>query len=68
HMPMSALSLNAMRLFVFFVPFSLLGSYWFELPGLFWAGVVANLVVGCIAFIWCKTILASRFKQNVLSK
>ena len=68
HMPMSALSLNAMRLFVFFVPFSLLGSYWFELPGLFWAGVVANLVVGCIAFIWCKTSLASRFKQNVLSK
>ncbi len=68
HMPMSALSLNAMRLFVFFVPFSLLGSHWFELPGLFWAGVVANLAVGCIAFIWCKTILASRFKQNVLSK
>ncbi len=68
HMPMSALSLNAMRLFVFFVPFSLLGSYWFELPGLFWAGVVANFAVGCIAFVWCKTILASRFKQNVLSK
>jgi putative MATE family efflux protein len=68
HMPMSALALNAMRLFVFFVPFSLLGSHWFELPGLFWAGVVANLAVGCIAFIWCKTILASRFKQNVLSK
>jgi putative MATE family efflux protein len=68
HMPMSALILNAMRLFVFFVPFSLLGSYWFELPGLFGAGVVANLAVGCIAFVWCKTILASRFKQNVLSK
>jgi putative MATE family efflux protein len=67
HMPMSALSLNAMRLFVFFVPFSILGSYWFELPGLFGAGVVANIAVGCIAFIWCKTILASRFKQNVLS-
>jgi putative MATE family efflux protein len=68
HMPMSALALNAMRLFVFFVPFSLLGSHWFELPGLFGAGVVANLAVGCIAFVWCKTILASRFKQNVLSK
>jgi putative MATE family efflux protein len=68
HMPMSALSLNVMRLFVFFVPFSILGSYWFELPGLFWAAVLANLSVGCIAFIWFKTIIASRFEQSVLSK
>jgi putative MATE family efflux protein len=68
HMPMSALSLNVMRLFVFFVPFSILGSYWFELPGLFWAAVLANLSVGCIAFIWFKIIIASRFEQSVLSK
>jgi putative MATE family efflux protein len=68
HMPMSALSLNGMRLFVFFVPFSLIGSYWFGLLGLFWAGVIANLTVGCIAFIWFKSILASRFEQSVLSK
>lgn len=68
HMPMSALSLNGMRLFVFFVPFSFIGSYWFGLLGLFWAGVLANLTVGCIAFIWCKTILASRFEQSILSK
>lgn len=68
HMPMSALSLNVMRLFVFFVPFSFIGSYWFDLPGLFWAAVLANLSVGCIAFIWFKTILASRFEQSGLSK
>jgi putative MATE family efflux protein len=68
HMPMSALSLNVLRLFVFFVPFSFIGSHWFDLPGLFWAAVLANLTVGCIAFIWFKTILASRFEQSVLSK
>jgi len=68
HMPMSALLLNFTRLFVFVVPFSFLGSYWFNLFGLFWAGVLANLIVGCIAFIWCRTILASRSKQSVLSK
>ncbi|MFT5923539.1 MAG: putative MATE family efflux protein [Paraglaciecola sp.] len=68
HMPMSALSLNFMRLFVFFVPFSYIGSYWFDLSGLFWAGAIANITVGCIAYIWCKTILASRFEQSVLSK
>jgi putative MATE family efflux protein len=65
HMPMTALSLNFMRLFVFFVPFSFLGSYWFGLSGLFWAGALANFTVGCIAFTWCKTILASRFEQSV---
>ncbi|WP_339722994.1 MATE family efflux transporter [uncultured Paraglaciecola sp.] len=68
HMPMSALSLNGMRLFVFFVPFSFIGSYWFNLVGLFWAAVLANLTVGCIAFIWFKRILASRFEQSVVSK
>lgn len=68
HMPMSALSLNVMRLFVFFVPFSLIGSYWFGLAGLFWAAVSANIVVGCIAFKWFKTILASRFEHSILSK
>ena len=35
HMPMTALSLNFMRLFVFFVPFSFLGSYWFTYPDFF---------------------------------
>ena len=68
HMPMSAVSLSVVRLFVFFVPFSFIGSYWFDLPGLFWAAVLANLAVGCIAFIWFKTILASRFEHSVLSK
>lgn len=68
HMPMSALSLNGMRLFVFFVPFSFIGSYWFDLLGLFWAGVIANFAVGGIAYLWFKTVLASRFEQNVLSK
>lgn len=68
HMPMSALSLNGMRLFVFFVPFSYLGSYWFDLPGLFWAAVLANLTVGCIAFVWFKSILASRFEHSAVSR
>jgi putative MATE family efflux protein len=66
--PMSALLLSVVRLFVFFVPFSFIGSYWFDLPGLFWAAVLANLAVGGIAFIWFKTILASRFEQSVMSK
>jgi putative MATE family efflux protein len=66
HMPMSALFLNILRLFGFFIPFSFLGSYLYDLPGLFWAGVLANLAVGVIAFVWCKSILASRLQQSLI--
>lgn len=68
HMPMSALLLNMLRLFVFFVPFSFLGSYWYGLGGLFAAGVVANVAAGTVAFIWYKRVLASRLEQNVVSE
>jgi putative MATE family efflux protein len=68
HKPMSALWLNIMRLFVFFVPFSFIGSQWFDLLGLFWAGVAANIMVGCIAFFWCRKVLASHLTQPSLSQ
>ena len=67
HLPMTAVVLSVVRLFVFFVPLSYLGSYWFDLPGLYWAGVIANLLVGIISFLWFKSVLASRFKQTVKS-
>jgi putative MATE family efflux protein len=68
HMPMSALSLNMLRLFVFFVPFSFIGSHWFGLNGLFVAGVVSNVVAGGIAFLWFKQVLNSQLNKKVVSK
>lgn len=57
HQPMSALVLSLIRLFVFFVPLSYLGSELYGLTGLFWGAVLANMITGCIAFLWFKRSL-----------
>ncbi|MDN4501006.1 MATE family efflux transporter [Alteromonadaceae bacterium BrNp21-10] len=57
HRPMSALSLSLIRLFIFFVPVSYIGSVMFALQGLFVGAVVANLATAIIAFIWFKRLL-----------
>ncbi|MBN7824960.1 MATE family efflux transporter [Bowmanella dokdonensis] len=57
HRPMSALSLSIVRLFIFFVPVSYLGSLLYDLTGLFVAGVVANLMTAGLAFIWFRRLL-----------
>ena len=68
HMPMSALSLNIMRLFVFIVPFSYLGSVYFDVIGLFGAAVIANVIVGCIAFLWFKKVLNAHLAMKDIGK
>lgn len=57
HRPMMALSLSVIRLFVFFVPISWLGSYLFGLVGMFWLGIVANLLTALVAFFWFRRLL-----------
>ena len=52
HKPMSALSLSIIRLFVFFVPISYLGSLLFSLTGMFWAGIIANFLTAAVAYLW----------------
>lgn len=50
HEPMQALALNALRLFVFFVPFAFIGSIYYELHGVFWGIVVANALMAFISY------------------
>ncbi|BDX07479.1 MATE family efflux transporter [Planctobacterium marinum] len=57
HKPMSALLLSVIRLFVFFVPISWLGSLLFELKGMFWMGVLANFLTATVAFLWFRKLL-----------
>ncbi|MCW8093073.1 MATE family efflux transporter [Alteromonas ponticola] len=52
HKPMTALVLSVIRLFVFFVPISYLGSVLYGLEGLFWGTVVANLLMGTLSYYW----------------
>jgi len=52
HHPMAALMLSVFSLFVFYVPFTDLASFWFGLTGLFWGAVVANATMAVISYIW----------------
>lgn len=52
HKPLHALWLSIIRLFVFFVPLSYVGSLLADLTGLFIGGVIANLLTAAIAYIW----------------
>lgn len=54
HKPMSALVLSIVRLFIFFVPISYIGSIVYDIPGLFWGGVIANVLTSCVAYLWFK--------------
>lgn len=60
HMPLRALSLSIVRLFIFFVPISYLGSVLAGLPGLFAGGVIANIITAVIAYRWFMKILAQQ--------
>ena len=60
HLPMSALLMSVLRLFVFFVPISYLGSYLFDLKGMFFAGIVANVLTAAVAYIWFSRAIAKR--------
>ena len=57
HKPMAALILSVLRLFVFFVPISYLGSHLYHLDGMFWGGVIANLCTAAVAYIWFTKLL-----------
>ncbi len=64
HKPMMALGLSILRLFVFFVPISYLGSYLYQLQGMFWFGVLANLLTALVAFLWFRRMLDMEIKQT----
>ena len=57
HKPMSALTLSIIRLFVFFVPISWLGSFLFGLKGMFFMGIMANLLTACVAWLLFQRLL-----------
>nr|WP_240919969.1 MATE family efflux transporter [Paraglaciecola sp. 20A4] len=63
HLPMSALLMSILRLFVFFVPISYLGSYLFDLKGMFFAGIVANVLTAAVAYIWFSRTIAKRITE-----
>lgn len=69
HLPMSALALSIVRLFVVYVPFAYIGSRFFGLKGMFVAAVLANLVVALVAFVWFKRVIKGQLSHmNIQQK
>jgi putative MATE family efflux protein len=64
HKPMSALVLSILRLFVFFVPISYLGSQFYQLEGMFWAGILANILTAAVAYTWFRKILRTQVGEQ----
>jgi Na+-driven multidrug efflux pump len=52
HKPLSALFLNIVRLFIFYVPIASIGSYLYGLEGLFWGCVIGNVATSILAYSW----------------
>ncbi|MFC3914677.1 MATE family efflux transporter [Pseudaeromonas sharmana] len=52
HQPKRALGLSLMRFFVFYVPLSWLLAQWWQLSGVFFGGVLANLLCATLAYLW----------------
>lgn len=68
HLPLFALTLSVIRLFVFFVPATYIGSMIYGLNGLFVAAVLANVVVALLAFIWFRSVLKNKVSVFTLDK
>lgn len=64
HKPMMALTLSVLRLFVFFVPISYLGSILYQLSGMFWMGVVANFLTAFVSIMWFRKLLTNELSEN----
>lgn len=50
--PMPGVVISAFRVIIVFLPLAFLGRWFFDLPGLFGASLLANLVMGLAAYVW----------------
>lgn len=64
HRPMSALTLSVIRLFVFYVPVSVAGSWLFGLEGLFWGTVVANVAMAAVSYLIFTRAVSAQFNEG----
>jgi len=64
--PYPSALLSLIRMAGLYVPLAWLGSLWFGLTGIFWAGFIANLLSGLAAFGFFRRTL-SKFKEKRLA-
>jgi Na+-driven multidrug efflux pump len=50
--PIPGVIISACRVIIVFLPLALLGKALFEMPGLFAATTISNLLMGTVAYAW----------------
>lgn len=54
HKPIDAMFLSLLRLFIFYIPLSWLGSQFFDIYGFFIGALLGNLLAGVMAYLWLR--------------
>jgi putative MATE family efflux protein len=65
HLPMRALSLSIVRLFIFYVPIAWLGGQLFGVIGIFVGGLVANVLIAVSALVVFRRTLAQLVSKAI---
>lgn len=65
HLPIQALWLSVLRLFVFYVPFAWIGGQLAGIQGLFIGCVLANLCMAFISYFWFQRSLGQMQRQQL---
>jgi putative MATE family efflux protein len=60
HNPMRASALNVIRVMVLLIPFTITGSIFFKLEGIFWGRFLADILAGLIGIWWSGKILSQK--------
>ncbi|MBU3022372.1 MATE family efflux transporter [Aestuariibacter sp. A3R04] len=63
HQPIAALVLSVIRLFIFYVPVSYIASLVWDLYGLFWGVVVANLCMAILSYMYFNRALQNHRRE-----
>jgi len=50
--PIPGVVISVCRVIIVFLPLALLGRHLFEMPGLFAATTISNLLMGTVAYVW----------------
>ena len=66
HRPRSSAIINAVRVLVFLIPLSCLGTYWYEVAGLFAGRLATDLIAGIMGIVWVMFALR-KLDKNELS-
>jgi Na+-driven multidrug efflux pump len=65
--PVQATILNVIRVLVFLIPCSYLGSHYWGITGVFGGRLVTDIAVGCVGLVWVSRTLALSYRNDLAS-